>query len=272
MGTLAHTAESPRVARWSAEALELLPLRVVCAIGAIDSLVALTSAIAMRPQPVSIAVGCCWLVAWSWALAMAPRWAATVARHAWALVPLGALAVVPAAFDGGYPGNLATQPMWLVLVLAALAGWRLTLLAGVALSLAKLAVFLATGTSLDVLLPGGGEPTEATTATVAPLAIALLGIVFVAALRHVLATLAPDAPAAGAEGSVPEPAGDLVPPRLSPAELAVVRLLASGLTPKQIAHERGTSVETVRTQIKRAKRTMQARTLDELVATTWRTS
>ncbi|MDO8189454.1 helix-turn-helix transcriptional regulator, partial [Conexibacter sp. CPCC 205706] len=68
-----------------------------------------------------------------------------------------------------------------------------------------------------------------------------------------------------------EPA-DVAAPRLSPAERAVVALLADGLTPKQIAHERGTSVETVRTQIKRAKRATAARTLDELVASAWRPS
>lgn len=53
---------------------------------------------------------------------------------------------------------------------------------------------------------------------------------------------------------------------LSPAERDVVRALARGLSPKEVASERGTSLATVRTQIKRAKKKAAARTLNELVA------
>ncbi|MDO8213857.1 helix-turn-helix transcriptional regulator [Conexibacter sp. CPCC 206217] len=268
-------------------ARELLPLRVACLIGLADSLVALMTALLSRPDPVSVVCGIGFVAAWTAALATASRWAAPVAARAWLLVPLGVVALVPALFDGGYPGNLATQPMWIVLVAAALAGWRVTVATGAALALGKLAVFVVTGTSLTGLLPGGGEPDEATTATLAPLAIALLGLVGVAALRRVQAAMgaataaAPAAmgPASAAATAHPTPAAaartapapaPTRSPRLSPAEEAVVGLLADGLTPKQIAHVRGTSLATVRTQIKRAKRTTQARTLDELVASGWR--
>lgn len=53
---------------------------------------------------------------------------------------------------------------------------------------------------------------------------------------------------------------------LSPAEREVVRSLARGLSPKEVASDRGTSIATVRTQIKRAKKKSMARTLNELVA------
>ena len=53
---------------------------------------------------------------------------------------------------------------------------------------------------------------------------------------------------------------------LSPAEREVVRALARGLSPKEVASDRGTSIATVRTQIKRAKKKTAARTLNELVA------
>lgn len=53
---------------------------------------------------------------------------------------------------------------------------------------------------------------------------------------------------------------------LSPAELDVVRAMVSGLSPKEVATNRGTSIATVRTQIKRAKKKTAARTLNELVA------
>lgn len=300
-----HEGEQGRCGREPADAGErgagvgarrLLPLRVACFIGLADSLVALMTALLSRPDPVSIVCGIGFVVAWAVALATAPRWAASVAARAWLLLPLGVVALVPALFDGGYPGNLATQPIWIVLVAAALAGWRVTVATGAALVLGKLAVFVATGTSLTGLLPGGGEPDEATTAILAPLAIALLGLVGVAALRRVQAAmgvevasvpraasiaqpgpLAQPGRLAGPRAAPPVAARDVAavpatarPPRLSPAEQAVVGLLADGLTPKQIAHLRGTSLATVRTQIKRAKRTTQARTLDELVASGWR--
>ena len=51
---------------------------------------------------------------------------------------------------------------------------------------------------------------------------------------------------------------------LTEAEAEVVRLLASGLAPKQIAHMRGVALSTVRSQLKRAKRKTGARTLAEL--------
>lgn len=53
---------------------------------------------------------------------------------------------------------------------------------------------------------------------------------------------------------------------LSPAERDVVLALAEGLSPKEVALDRGTSLSTVRTQIKRAKKKSTARTLSELVA------
>lgn len=54
--------------------------------------------------------------------------------------------------------------------------------------------------------------------------------------------------------------------KLTQAELEVLDALADGLSPKEVALERGTSVATVRTQIKMAKKKAQARTLNELVA------
>lgn len=297
----------------------LLALRVACAIGVTDSLVALTTAIVARPWTSSVVLGIGWVLAWTAALATVPRWAAAVRAHVWWLAPLALVALLPAARDGGYPGNLATQPQWIALVAAAAvgglprrprlltaasggdgrSGWRRrwalagpALACGAVLSAGKLAIFLATGTPATTLAPWHGEPSEATTATLAPIAIALLGCVGVTVLRRVQAASAAPGVAAGHVASaipaalgapasldaapppsaapqpaVPRPAP---PPRLSPAERAVVGLLADGLTPKQIAHARGTSVETVRTQIKRAKRATAARTLDELVASAWR--
>lgn len=239
----------------------LLPLRIACAVGVADAVVALATALLSRPEPASVAIGLLWVLAWGSALARAPRLARAIARRPWTLVALGALAVAPAVLDGGYPGTLATQPMWIALVAASSAGWRVAVATGAAICAAKLAAFVATGTEPASLLPGAGEPSEATTAVLAPLAIALLGLAIVTALRRLL-----HAVEEAADPPPPPSAATAAAPALSPAEDAVVALLAAGLTPKQIAHQRGTSLATVRTQIKRAKRAAQARTLDELVA------
>lgn len=53
--------------------------------------------------------------------------------------------------------------------------------------------------------------------------------------------------------------------RLTPAERAVVDAMAAGLSPKEVAVQRGTSLATVRTQIKKAKKKTASRTLIELV-------
>lgn len=52
--------------------------------------------------------------------------------------------------------------------------------------------------------------------------------------------------------------------RLTPAELRVVELLATGRAPRQIALDLGIAIATVRTHLKRAKRKTRARTLSEL--------
>ncbi len=103
-------------------ARELLPLRVACAIGVADSLVALSTAIVARPWTSSVVIGVAWVLAWAAALATVPRWAELVRAHVWWLAPLALVALLPAIRDGGYPGNLATQPQWIALVAAAAAG------------------------------------------------------------------------------------------------------------------------------------------------------
>ncbi len=53
---------------------------------------------------------------------------------------------------------------------------------------------------------------------------------------------------------------------LTPAEVGVLDLLATGLAPKQAARELSVSLATVRSHIAAAKRKTEARTLEQLVA------
>jgi DNA-binding CsgD family transcriptional regulator len=62
------------------------------------------------------------------------------------------------------------------------------------------------------------------------------------------------------------PPGSAVRVRLTPAETRIVEGLARGDAPKQLAHEAGLSLATVRTHIRNAKRKTGARTLRALAA------
>jgi DNA-binding CsgD family transcriptional regulator len=57
-----------------------------------------------------------------------------------------------------------------------------------------------------------------------------------------------------------------VPVRLTAAEIRVVEGLARGDAPKQLAHQSGVSIATVRTHIKHAKQKTGAHTLRELAS------
>lgn len=228
-----------------------LALRIACFIGTCDSVVALIAALTTRPHPVSIVLGTLWILAWGTALWKAAALGPILRARPWVLVALAPLAMAPAAFDGGYPGTLATQPVWLVLVAAATTSAWLTIATAASLFAAKLGVFAVTESGPEPL--GEGAPSEARTALLMPLLLAPLAL----GLAPLVQRIRPRE----------RPVGTPVASReLTRAEADVVALLAAGLTPKEIAHRRGTSLATVRTQIKNAKRASGARTLDELVA------
>jgi DNA-binding CsgD family transcriptional regulator len=62
------------------------------------------------------------------------------------------------------------------------------------------------------------------------------------------------------------PAAEVTVVRLTPAEIRVVEGLAAGKAPKELAHDWGVKITTVRTHIKHAKRKTGARTVPELAA------
>lgn len=87
------------------------------------------------------------------------------------------------------------------------------------------------------------------------------------ALRHGAPTLTPALARAIVDaGRAPLALNPAVTP-LTPAERRVVDGLASGRSPKELAHGWGVSIATVRTHIRNAKRKTGTRTLTELAAT-----
>jgi len=253
----------------------LLPLRVALLVGVADAAVALATAGLSRPHVASLVVGVLWLAAWTVGGLRAPAVAALLRRRPWAAAALGVAGMGLAALDGGYPGNLATQPQWLVLVAAAALPWRVAVVTGIAVWTAKCGTFWLTDSG-PAPIGHAGHP-EARSAALLPLLLIPTGLVGRAAVRRLaeiaaearagvggraspLAAATASGPPRPAPAAAPEP-----PPPLTPAQREVVALLAAGRVPKEIAAERGTSLQTVRTQIKLAKRRTGARTLDELV-------
>lgn len=246
--------------RWHGVSASELPLRLALFIGLCDSIVAFSTALVARPSASGLIIGAAWIAIWGTALTHASDLAESVRARPWLLPAFVALALMPAILDGGYPGNLATQPIWIVLVAAALLDWRWTLATGVAAFGAKCLVFGWTATGPEPF--AHGSPAEANTALLLPLALVPLSLAMIYALKPLT-----NLPAPTPNAAIPGPdAGDA----LSGAQMEIVDLLASGLSPKQISHSRGTSLATVRTQIKQAKRKTGARTLEDLVARSWR--
>lgn len=230
-------------------------------------MVALLTAGTTRPELASIWFGLIWLAAWSLALVKADRIAEAVERRpgfVWLIPGIAFLGMLPALLDGGYPGSLATQPVWLVAVAASLARWTLVLATGIAAFAGKALVFALTGSGPEPF--GEGAPLEARTAVLLPLALVPLTIALMSSVKP-LAGLFWQA-AGAANGLEHDRSGEEI--LLTPAEIEIVNRLAEGFTPKEIALQRQTSVETVRTQIKQARKKIGARTTDELVARTWR--
>lgn len=87
------------------------------------------------------------------------------------------------------------------------------------------------------------------------------------AMRHGATLLTPalsQAVLRGGRGRLALAPARAAPMRLTPAEIRVVEGLAAGRAPKELAHQWGLSVATVRTHIAHAKRKTGARTLREL--------
>lgn len=233
----------------------LLAFATACFIGTADATVALATAVLTRPHVASLLFGVAMLAAYATALARPRRSLDALRARPALLAPLIVVATAPALLDGGADGTLATQAGWLVLVAAVALPWRWLVVSTLVAAGAKAGVYLATGipSVLDV-------PADVRLALVLPLALAPLGLVLAHCAGVLSGHLAPP-PLPAAPAPVPAP--------LSPAQREVVDLLAQGLAPKQIAVQRGTSLATVRTQIKLAKRAAGARTVEHLVAVAW---
>lgn len=270
------------------QAAQTSVLRIVCAIGLTDAVLNALVTVAGRRTAFGLIAAGAWVVLWWLLLARADRASEWLGRRPLSLVVMAVVGMAPVAVDGGLEGTLTTQAIWFTWVAAMIISARLTLLAAGAMSTAVTAALAASGMSAHELL-AGPDRFQVALLVCAPLLAALVALAVVGVFRDVLrgagaalADLRTGAPASTSrltqlirqdrapllELGRAEPVRAPVA-QLTEAESEVVALLREGRTPQQIALDRGRSLHTVRTQIKRAKRKVGARTINELIARTW---
>lgn len=258
-------------------------LRIVCAISLANASLWFLVTLAGGPSPFRTTVATGWVIVCWLLFDRARELPRLFARRPALLVLLGAAGVMPIALDGGLDSTLTTQAMWLTWIAAVTISARLTVAMAAIMAIATAAALAASASTAHELLTGPSR-FEATLLVFNPVVTALAGLALVGVFRHVLGNAAGTLAAvrAGGPASTPgmarllhrEPPRllEAPPPSLTTAEEQILALLHDGLTPKQIALHRGTTVMTVRTQIKSIKRKTGALSLSHLVRRTWRSS
>jgi DNA-binding CsgD family transcriptional regulator len=233
----------------------------------------------------AVALGAGWAMLWAvaatWTSATAwcfVRWRVT------ALLLAGACAAT-IALTGGVDSPLCSVCMYAGWIASVVVAARAALVVSLLMSAAVVVGFVVTGTAVADIVSGPHRYTSVTN-VVLPLMAGVVGVLLASVTNSVLAGV--DAILAGLRTGAPAATPGLTalfaerdvralaPPdepdeldereriALTSAEQEVVDLLTAGYLPKQIAHMRGVSLSTVRSQIKAAKRKTGARTLAQL--------
>lgn len=234
----------------------------------------------------AVLLGAGWCAAWALAAAwprLTERW--FTSWRPTTLVLIGANATT-VAVTGGVDSPLLAICMYVGWIASVVVAPRIALGMSLAMSGSIVGGYLLAGDSVGDILTGDYRYGAVTSAAL-PIFAGAVGVALAsvtnATLGQVAATL--DGLRDGAPATSPgltallagRPVLEL-PPAPSPnrrramrgaalteAELEIVRLLADGHTPKQIAHMRHVGLSTVRSQLKRAKAKTGANTLAELI-------
>lgn len=291
------TCAEPRAAGSSGlgAILETARLRVLRATILISLLIALSNLVgaiagftvsgAVTGPAITLGAGWCvlWLLAATWpelTTRAFVRWRLT------ALV-LGSANAATIALTGGIDSPLPTVCVYVGWIGAVVVPTRPALVMSLVISASVLAGYMLAGASVADILTGTYRYGAVTNA-VLPLLAGMIGALLTNVTNSVFSGLAPTTD--GLRGGMPATTPGLTallagrpvleppafvsdsepaPPgrpdrRLTDAEREVVRLLAKGYTPKQIARLRKVKESTVRSQVKSAKRKTGARTLAQL--------
>jgi DNA-binding CsgD family transcriptional regulator len=230
------------------------------------------------------ALGAAWCILWALAArfpSLTARQFAACRRTALVLAAANALTV---GVTGGIESPLLAVCMYVGWIASVVVRLRAALAVSVAIAVSVLAGYLLAGASISDIFTGPHRYDAVTNAAL-PVITGSIGVLLAFVTNTTFGRLGPTlaglrtgelatSPALTAlfagrpvlelpvtSTAHQEPAARV---GLTAAEAEVVRLLASGFTPKQIAHLRGVALSTVRSQLKRAKQKTGAGTLAEL--------
>jgi DNA-binding CsgD family transcriptional regulator len=244
-----------------------------------------------RTAGVAIGLAVAWCVLWAVAVAVPRRTAGCFMRWRLTVAVLVAANAATVAVTGGIASPDLALCMYAGWIASVVVQVRPALLLSLGISGSVLAGYLLAGDSFTTVVTGPSRY-AALANVVLPILAGAVGTLLATVANGILNRLGPIltglragepaatpgltallagrpvlALAAGPseqDGVKPAP-----PPGLTPAEREIVGLLGQGLRAKQIALRRGVKLNTVRYQIKMAKKKTGAKTISELVALTW---
>ena len=265
-------------------------LRVAMVFGLTSSVVALVTTLQQQSSAGTVALAAAWTFTWAVA-SIRPQLAVLVLRRwRWSTVLVAGLSAATILASGGFDSLLKTEANWLAWAAPVLLGTSASLAVGAILSGGLLTALLLNGMSLTDIV-SSPERYTAVTDILNPLVIVLVALAVTGVFRLVLTNTAltlrrahegEDASSPGMLALLAGPpvlalpasgreVTDIAPRQpLSRAERDIVRRLATGQTPQQIALARRVRDDTVYDQIGSAKQKAGARTIEHLIALAWR--
>lgn len=264
-------------------------LRVALLFGLTGSLVALGTTLQQGIRLTTTVLALAWSIAWASASARPQLAIPVLRRWRWTTVLVAGFSTATIVASGGFDSLLKTEANWLAWAAPVLLGTAASLSVAAILSSGLLAAFLLDGMSLQTILTGPDRYT-AVTDILNPVIIALAALAVTGVFRLVLTNAvvklwrarrgdSASSPAMrallGGQPVLALPTGELEPSastlweRLTPSQRDIIEQLARGLTPQQIALQRGIQVETVYEQLGAARRRTGTRTNEHLVVVAW---
>lgn len=268
-------------------------LRIVLAFGLGNSFASFAVAGLSGGSALTLILGGAWLLLWSVAVAIPSAVAPLLRDHAPSFIAVTcAVSSATILLTGGFDSFLKTEANWLVWAATVVLSTRAVLAIASALSTSLLVSLLVTGMAPSDIVTGPDSYT-AVTDILNPFVIALVALALTGVFRGLFVrvpTLLSEMRVGGPSGDgltaliagrqlLALPTGDcskvdIQPDHLSdlltPAEAAIVDLLARGRKPKQIAFETHRSVHTIYDHIANAKNKTGARSLPQLITRSWR--
>lgn len=262
-------------------------LRIGFSIGLASNVAASIPPLLAEESAATSILAVAWCLPWIFGAAKPAQAGRIVADHVWSVVVLGALLVgLSVVASGGFGSYLKTSVNWLPWIIAVLFRARVVALSATVISFG-LAVSMAVASGIGLMFSEANRYTTVSDLLnpwiIGLVAISLAGV-FRSTFRDVATTITAfrngDWSTSGLRLSpsaerkqLPRSISADKPPKssiLTPTEQEMVDLLASGLSPKQIAFSTHRTLDTVYEHIANAKRKYDTDSIAGLVAIAWK--